>query len=320
MRKFFLPLVIVLALMASLSMKSMAQRGDVNEDGLINITDVTTLIDYLITNQWEAGVSGDNGDVNDDELVNIADVTVLIDYILSKTWVGVSKTFTVNGVTFKMIYVDGGTFIMGNSDTTLTNYHYPPHKVMLSGFYMGQTEVTQALWSAVMGSNPSSHVGADLPVEYITWDDQVRFVTRLNAMTGMSFRIPTEAQWEFAARGGNLSHGYDYAGGNDLDEVAWHRLNSNTETHPVATKKPNELGLYDMTGNVYERVSDFYAPYTTKPQIDPTGPATDPGEGSTRMNRGGGARSGNWNNYYLWLRCRQSATYKGAFDGMRLAL
>ena len=288
MRKIFLPMVIVLVLMASLSMKSLAQRGDVNEDGMVNITDVTTLIDYL----------------------------------LSRTWTGICKTVTVGDVSFKMIYVDGGTFMMGSEDTTLTNFHYPPHEVTLSGFYMGQTEVTQALWYAVMGSNPSYHKGADFPVEYITWEEQLQFVDRLNAMTGMSFRIPTEAEWEFAARGGKLSHGYDYAGGNDLDEVAWHRLNSGGTTHAVATKRANELGLYDMTGNVYERVSDFYAPYTSKPQINPTGPEEepDPALGSTRMNRGGGAAGGNWGNYYLWLRCRQRSDYKGYYDGLRLAM
>ena len=142
MRKYFLPMMFVLALMSSLSMKSSPLRGDVNEDGMVNITDVTTLIDYLSGGQMDEDVSVTNGDVNDDGLVNIADATVLIDYILFKNWIGVSKTITVNGVSFKMIYVDGGTFTMGSKDTTLSSFHYPPHKVTLSSFYMGQTEVT----------------------------------------------------------------------------------------------------------------------------------------------------------------------------------
>ena len=322
MRKYFLPMMFVLALMSSLSMKSSPRSGDVNEDGMVNITDVTTLIDYLSGGQMDEDVSVSNGDVNDDGLVNIADATVLIDYILLKQWIGVSKTVTVNGVSFKMIFVDGGTFVMGSKDTTLTSLHYPPHEVTLSSFYMGQTEVTQALWTAVMGSNPSNTKGADLPVENMTWADQVQFVAQLNAMTGLSFSIPTEAQWEFAARGGNLGCGYDYSGGNDLDEIAWYSGNSGRKTHPVATKKANELGLYDMTGNVYERVSDYYAPYTTKPQTNPTGPATapDPSLGSSRLNRGGGAQAGNWGNYHVWLRCRQSEDFKGPFDGLRIVL
>ena len=323
MRKIFLPMVIVLVLMASLSMKSLAQRGDVNEDGMVNITDVTTLIDYLLTNQWEAGVTGTTGDVNDDELVNIVDVTVLIDYLLSRTWTGICKTVTVGDVSFKMIYVDGGTFMMGSEDTTLTNFHYPPHEVTLSGFYMGQTEVTQALWYAVMGSNPSYHKGADFPVEYITWEEQLQFVDRLNAMTGMSFRIPTEAEWEFAARGGNLSQSYKYSGSNDIDEVAWYCDNSyalgssspDYGTHAVATKAPNELGLYDMSGNVWEWVQDWWSYYSSDAQTNPAGPTT----GSYRVVCGGSWRI---DSKYCRVSYRNADGPSGSVNdlGLRLAL
>ena len=197
------------------------------------------------------------------------------------------KIFDINGVRFKMVYVEGGSFWMG---APLVPYAYddemPAHKVTLDDYYIAETQVTQALWQAVMGNNPSSNRrGEDLPVETISWNDCQEFIKKLNQFTGQKFSLPTEAQWEFAARGGNLSKGYKYAGSNDLDEVAWFCDNSNRQTHPVAQKKANELGLYDMSGNVKEWCNDLYDKdyYQSSPQLNPQGPIS----GIERVLRGG---------------------------------
>ena len=159
----------------------------------------------------------------------------------------------------------------------------PKHRVTLSTYSIGETEVTQALWEAVMGSNPSDFKSPDRPVEMVSWDDCQTFISKLNSLTGRSFRLPTEAEWEFAARGGNKNKGCKYAGGNSLSNVAWYDDNSGGETHAVKTKAPNELGLYDMSGNVWEWCQDIYGSYSSSAQTDPKGPSS----GSYRVLRGG---------------------------------
>ena len=198
-----------------------------------------------------------------------------------------SQTFTVNGVKFTMVPVEGGTFTMGATSeqgSDAWGKEKPAHKVTLSDYYIGQTEVTQALWKAVMGSNPSDSKGDNLPVEQVSWDDCQVFIQNLNQLTGKQFRLPTEAEWEYAARGGRKSRGYKYAGGNDIGLVAWYTGNSGDETHTVATKQANELGVYDMSGNVWEWCSDRYGDYQSSSQSDPQGPSS----GSDRVYRGGG--------------------------------
>ena len=194
------------------------------------------------------------------------------------------QTFQVNGVNFVMVSISGGTFQMG-SKTSYTDDDKPVHKVTLSDFSIGQTEVTQELWEAVMGHNPSNFKGAKLPVEKVSWNYCQTFITKLNELTGQKFRLPTEAEWEFAARGGNNSMGYWYAGSNHLYCVAWSIGNSDKTTHEVATKYPNELGLYDMTGNVWEWCQDWYSDsyYSSSVQTNPKGPDS----GSKRVCRGG---------------------------------
>lgn len=175
-----------------------------------------------------------------------------------------------------MIAVEGGTFIMGANDSNVPSDQKPAHKVTLSDYFIGQTEVTQELWTVIMGSNPSGFKGKNLPVENVTWNACHDFINRLNKLLHDSdqlakdrnFSLPSEAQWEYAARGGNKSQGYKYAGSNDIDAVAWTRGNTD-RTHPVTTKMPNELGLYDMSGNVWEWVEDYYAPYNPADQRDP---------------------------------------------------
>ena len=196
------------------------------------------------------------------------------------------QTFTVNGVSFTMVNVKGGTFTMGATDEQgedPDSDEFPPHQVTLSNYSIGETEVTQELWRAVMGSNPSNFNGDNLPVECVSWDDCQTFITKLNQLTGGNFRLPTEAEWEYAARGGEKTKNYKYAGSNTIGNVAWYKDNSNNETHPVGMKAPNELGLYDMCGNVWEWCQDWYGDYSDGAQTNPTGPSS----GTLRVNRGG---------------------------------
>ena len=151
-------------------------------------------------------------------------------------------------------------------------------------YYIEQTEVTQALWKAVMDNNPSTMEGDNLPVNNVLWKDADTFTKQLSQLTGYTFNLPTEAEWEYAARGGKESKGYLYAGSDDVNEVAWYSANSGNKTHDVGTKKPNELGIYDMSGNAWEWCSDWLAPYPAEAQVDPTGPAT----GEYHVYRGGG--------------------------------
>ena len=185
-----------------------------------------------------------------------------------------------------MVYVQGGTFMMGAdaSDNDAYKDEKPAHQVTLSSYYICKYEVTQALWQEVMGSNPSRFKGDNLPVESVSWNDCQVFISKLNAMTGQHYRLPTEAEWEFAARGGNSSRGYKYSGSSTLSDVAWYGENSGNKTHLVGTKSPNELGLYDMIGNVREWCSDWYGDYNSSAQTNPAGPS----RGTYRVYRGGG--------------------------------
>ena len=198
------------------------------------------------------------------------------------------QTFMVKGVEFKMIKVEGGTFSMGatsEQEYDALSCEKPVHSVTLSDYYIGETEVTQELWEAVMGSNPSYFEGDNQrPVENVSWNDCQKFIKKLNRLTGKEFRLPTEAEWEYAARGGKYSRGYKYSGSDNADEVAWYDSNSGSKTHPVKTKKDNELGLYDMSGNVWEWCNDWWGCYQSNSQTNPTGPS----EGESRVLRGGG--------------------------------
>ena len=187
---------------------------------------------------------------------------------------------------FEMVFVAGGTFTMGATSeqgSDADSYESPTHSVTLSDYYIGKYEVTQAQWKAVMGSNPSQVLGDDLPVECVSWNNIQTFISKLNEQTGMNFRLPTEAEWEFAARGGNNSKGYKYSGSNTIDDVAWYTGNSSKTVHPIGQKQPNELGIYDMSGNVWEWCQDWYGSYSSSAQTNPTGPSSGPG----RVMRGG---------------------------------
>ena len=218
--------------------------------------------------------------------------------------------FNVNGVQFRMKYVEGGTFMMGAPDNDYEAYkeERPAHKVTLDSYYIAETQVTQELWQAVIGSNPS-HFKGDIhrPVETVSWEDCQEFIKKLNTITGRTFSLPTESQWEYAARGGKNSKGYRFSGSNDIDSVAWYYENSSSMPHPVAQKQPNELGLYDMTGNVCEWCQDRFDSnyYGNSPQCNPQGP----GSGDARV-----LRSGAWDD--VPRGCRVSYRY-GNFPGYR---
>lgn len=227
--------------------------------------------------------------------------------------------FMVNGVPFNMIKVEGGSFSMGatyEQGSEAMWWEEPVHQVSLNSYYIGETEVTQALWKAVVGENPSSFKGDNLPVDCVSWDDCVEFCRLLSQKTGKRFRLPTEAEWEFAARGGNNSNHYKYPGSDYVYEVAWCIGVSDSIPHPVKTKKPNELGIYDMAGNAWEWCNDYWCEkYYDYSQVNPQGPS----DGEYRVHRGGG-----WLNHPT--NCRISYRYKAKqsrrndFRGFRLAM
>ena len=334
-------LLALLAFFACNVAMNAAVYGDVNGDGTVNASDVTELYNYFLNGDLTYAATCD---VDGDGTITSYDITELYNILLGNTTPqeeGVTE-YTVNGVTFKMVEVEGGTFMMGVDQQV--GYAYPAHEVTLSTYSIGQTEVTQELWVAVMGSNPSyfnEYGNADLhsnhnswdaginlqrPVDYVNYGDCLAFCAKLNEMTGLNFRIPTEAEWEFAARGGNLTHGYEYAGSDSINDVAWWKetIPSSTlwtdgwGTQTVATKAPNELGIYDMSGNVEEWCYDWFASYssTAEPLTNPTGPAT----GTQRAKRGGTCTNQYAYSLIVYYRQPQNPDARGNTRGLRLAL
>jgi len=180
----------------------------------------------------------------------------------------------------EMIWVEGGTFMMGCNDDECVANELPRHEVTVGGFHISKYAVTQKEWKAALGEILSEHIGDNLPVHFLSWDDAQSYIDKLNAYTGKNYRLPTEAEWEYAARGGNKSKGYKYSGSDSVGEVA---VYGTVAPKPVGQKKPNELGIYDMSGNMFEWCSDYFGYYTDMPQTNPSGPAT----GSERIVRGG---------------------------------
>lgn len=182
-----------------------------------------------------------------------------------------------------MVTVKGGRFAMGGYEN---NNEQPIHTVTLSSFKLAKYETTLAQWQQVMGSNPLGRTDCmDCPVTAVGWEDIQTFITKLNTLSGKTYRLPTEAEWEYAARGGTKSRGFDYAGSNDVNAVAWTYANSGSTIHPIGQKQANELGLYDMSGSVFEWCNDWYDEtyYANSPGTDPKGAATGP----HRVFRGG---------------------------------
>ena len=231
-----------------------------------------------------------------------------------------SSTLTAKELTpiseIEMVDVAGGTFVMGLDESVAEHsYETPEHQVTLSDFRIGKFEVTQKLWVAVMDDNPSSVKGDDLPVESVSWNDIQLFIERLNKMTGRKYRLPTEAEWEYAAKGGNKSAGYIYIGGNNPDSETWNFNNSDHKSHEVGQLVPNELGIYDMGGNVQEWVQDWYGYYSGKAQKNP--------KGAKKSDIGKIIRGGCFSNLpeYNKPGCRfvSNPNFKSPFIGFRLA-
>ena len=247
--------------------------------------------------------------------------TVSVNDPNQKVVVNVSLNRNINvGVIIKnlidnMVRVQGGIFTMGaaSEQEVGESCNEPAHQVTVPSFSIGKYEVTQEEWQAVMGNNPSYFKGAKRPVESVSWDDCQEFIRKLNAMTGMKFRLPTEAEWEFAARGGNKSRHTIYSGSFSIDAVAWYGANSDEQTHNVGQKSPNELGLYDMTGNVHEWCQDWYGSYSSSSQSNPCGPSS----GSYRVTRGGC-----WSNYEedCIVSYRKNYAPDDSGSGLRLAM
>ena len=307
-------------------------EGDVTGDGNVDIDDVNAVINIILKVKNQDDYPG-NADMNGDGEVDVDDMNYVINIILAGGVISPVTEYTVNGVTFKMVNVKGGTFTMGATSEQGGDYfdnELPTHQVTLSNYSIGATEVTQELWQAVMGNNPSYfNTGhgytEDLqrPVENVSWYDCQQFITKLNEMTGKTFRMPTEAEWEYAARGGSKGRGFKYSGSNNVNNVAWYMRTipsqvSGTEGYgpqPVATKNGNELGLFDMSGNVWEWCADWFSNYTEDEQNNPTGPVT----GSNRVMRGG-CYSGEAQNVRIPIRDKASMYGKANIIGMRLAM
>ena len=273
-------------------------------------------------------------DVNYDNKVNTADVVAIYNNIIDGTTptkpAMERKTFTYNGVKFYFEPVEGGTFMMGaTAEHEQMNYpeknEYPVHEVTVSDFYMARTELTQAQWKAVASNDPFEFKGDNLPVESVSFNEALLYCLMLNVALedqlpeGMIFRLPTEAEWEYAARGGKKSVHWQYSGkyqkGTTRDDYMWYNVNGSKKTHNVGTKLPNELGLYDMSGNVAELCWDYYGGYGSDAQTDPAGPAS----GSKRVYRGGSF--GNSNDWCRTsLRVDREPTYKDEYTGFRLVL
>ena len=282
-----------------------------------------TLLCAMLFAGISAAAQVSRSDVNLDGDVNSADVVAIYNTIINGEEVGtINLVFAVHGVAFTMVPVDGGTFMMGATAEQEKPYNdeKPAHQVTLSSYYIGRTEVTQELWEAVMGSNPSYWKDDRLPVEQVSWNDCQEFISKLNIqlasqLDGRKFRLPTEAEWEFAARGGNKRMGYLYVGSNTIGDVAWYGDNSDSMTHPVASKQSNELGTYDMNGNVWEWCSDGKGAYSGEPQINPTGPESN----TSRVCRGGDWNS-NVTSCRMSYRNNNDPTMRHGGIGLRLAL
>lgn len=294
MRKVIISLIVTIVGLASASAQI---NGDVNGDGSVTSTDITVLYNYLLNNDSDAIV---NGDQDGDGSITSGDVTIIYNILLNGAQQEQPEyiDFTVGGVTLRMIYVKGGTYVMGNNNIASES---PAHNVTVTDFYMAETECKQALWKVLFPDYNHFAIEGELkPCNGQRYDEILQFIDALNDYLHASgalevnkhFMLPTEAQWEWAARGGVKSQGYTYAGSNDINEVAWYASNSGNLVHDVKLKAPNELGLYDMSGNALEATTDNFSidySWATDGEVDPAGSPTASAYGLSR--RGGGCSS-----------------------------
>ena len=326
--------LLLMMLMPLATLSAWAQGNDYNMViELKNGTTVTLGANDVENLTFNGGSLSVSGNTIEDIYAQIEELRDMIGKLQENAEPSV-RTFNINGVPFKMVKVKGGTFQMG-SDSEAYPDQGPVHRVTLSDYYICQTEVTQKLWYAIMGEKPiptwagtqwssTLGVGDNIPAYFISWEDCQSFISRVNELTGLSFRMPTEAEWEYAARGGDKSEGYYFAGSNSVDDVAWYYFTTdcgipweyavNYGIHEAGTKEPNELGIYDMSGNVWEWCSDWYGPYSSSAQTNPTGPAN----GTERVIRGG-CNSSMEDECYSTYRYRYEPQTRSAI-GLRLVL
>ena len=297
--------------------------GYESEEGMVKLkASAPSNLQIMLSKEAVAEVSNVNDAVQSIPSTSPSQSTTIISDNSSSTFVtSGAREISIpvkKGISIEMVKVEAGIFMMGATSEMKNPYsdEKPVHQVILSNdYYMGKYEVTQALWQTVMGSNPSYFKGDNLPIEQVSWNDCQEFISKLNGITGRKFRLPTEAEWEYAARGGKQSNGYQYSGSSNISDVAWYEDNSGSTTHPVGTKQANELGIFDMSGNVYEWCQDWYGSYVGSPQTNPTGANS----GSYRVFRGGSWR---YELDFCRLSCRYSHTpsTRGSSLGFRLAL
>ena len=311
--------VILLLIVSIVSCKKEPVSGvTLDNDLLLFVGETATLtVSIMPSNAHNQNVSWESSDlsvatVNNGKVTGIIQGKAIITVITenggktAKCYVTVTQPIEP-----EMIWVEEGTFAMGCSDDECLERELPLHDVQLSSFSISKYPITQKVWTATMSKNPSSRKGDNLPVETVTYDDIQSFIERLNSYTGKKYRLPTEAEWEYAARGGNKSKGYKYSGSDNVDEVAW----ISGMTHTVGTKAPNELGIYDMSGNVFELCNDWYGIYTNASQINPQGPSTS--------SYGRAIRGGNYGNVAFYCRVAfrmPDANQKASNSGFRIVL
>ncbi len=300
-------------ILGTLNVVTSSAMADVYVDG--NIVGRTPLIVDLVVGNHEVYIR--KGELGVKKQIVTIEESKSVDLNLALTKLYENYVETALGLNMKMIYVEGGTFQMGATSEQGGDAYddeKPVHSVTLDSYYIAECEVTQAQWYYVMGSYPSYYSGEDRPVESVSWERAQEFCRKLSEITGKNYTLPTEAQWEYAARGGNKSEGYKYSGSNTRGDVAWYYGNSSSQTHVVKQKQPNELGIYDMSGNVYEWCSDWYdgSYYSSSSQYNPTGPSS----GSNRVRRGG-----DWDNNVncrVSYRSLESPSQRDRYTGFRV--
>ena len=326
MKKIFLQIIIPLLCLSAQAQKVSNIRAEQRGQDIVVFYSLETTspceVSLLLSQDngvtWSGPLKNVSGDVGKN--ISAGEKTIIWKVLEEREQlVGDKLKFKVianakNSIEPEVVFVEGGTFLMGSNSGDFDER--PVRSVTLSAFNIGKYEVTQAQWKVVMGNNPSHFSGCDdCPVETVSWNDVQDFIRKLNEQTGKNYRLPTEAEWEYAAKGGKSSRGYAYSGSNDINSAAWNTENSGSKTHTVGSKQANELGVYDLTGNVWEWCSDLHGTYSNYSETNPLGASS----GQNRVLRGG-----SWSDFARFCRYSNRIMYNpGNGDliyGFRLVL